>query len=126
MSGIAQDIKTGIKGVRGAGDALRGGLMEATDEVFDNNQRHPTTQQSELENKTISAKGKADMKGVDNMLARHEQHHEAAKDQAAIDRHGTAAARSGAGVGGQAGTAGAAAPTNPQGFGNTGNGLGGL
>ncbi|KAI8949789.1 hypothetical protein F4801DRAFT_580049 [Xylaria longipes] len=78
-SKIVDDVKTGIKGIRGAGDALRGNLMGATDQAFDNNQNHPETQASELKHQTIAQKGKADMQAVDDRLASREQEREARK-----------------------------------------------
>jgi hypothetical protein len=76
---IIDDVKTGLKGIRGAGDALRGGVMEATDQAFDNNQNHPETQASELKNRTITEKGKSDMQAVDDRLADREREREAQK-----------------------------------------------
>ncbi|KAI3317384.1 hypothetical protein HD806DRAFT_372318 [Xylariaceae sp. AK1471] len=76
---IVDDVKTGLKGIRGAGDALRGGVMEATDQAFDNNQNHPQTQASELKNRSLAEKGKSDMQAVDDRLADREREHEAKK-----------------------------------------------
>ncbi|KAI1750498.1 hypothetical protein F4782DRAFT_509259 [Xylaria castorea] len=78
-SKIVEDVKTGMKGIRGAGDALRGNLMQATDQAFDNSQNHPQTQASELKNQTLAQKGKTDMQAVDDRLATREQEHEARK-----------------------------------------------
>ncbi|KAI2615313.1 hypothetical protein GGR54DRAFT_642333 [Hypoxylon sp. NC1633] len=72
MSKIVDDVKTGIKGIRGAGDAIRGGVLEATDQTFDNNQNHPETQASQAKNRAITEKGKQDVRSVDDMLARRE------------------------------------------------------
>ncbi|KAJ8112299.1 hypothetical protein ONZ43_g5425 [Nemania bipapillata] len=96
---IVDDVKTGLKGIRGAGDALRGNLMQAADQAFDNNQNHPTTQASELKNQTIAEKGKKDIQALDERLARHEQEREARKqDQAAAGLAGNgASARKGTG-----------------------------
>jgi len=76
---IVDDVKTGLKGIRGAGDALRGEMMAATDQAFDNNQNHPETKASELKNETIREKGKADMQAVDDRLAAREREREAEK-----------------------------------------------
>ncbi|KAI0424726.1 hypothetical protein F5Y09DRAFT_129709 [Xylaria sp. FL1042] len=76
---VVDDLKTGIKGIRGAGDALRGSLMDAADQAFDNNQNHPETQASKLEHQTITEKGKRDMQTIDDRLAQHEQKRKAAK-----------------------------------------------
>ncbi|KAK8109699.1 hypothetical protein PG999_007836 [Apiospora kogelbergensis] len=75
MSKLVSDIKSGIKGVQGAGDAIRGSAMEVTDQALDNNGNHPQTQLSQAKNRSITEKGKQDMAGVDHMVARHEQKH---------------------------------------------------
>ncbi|KAF3055115.1 hypothetical protein GL218_07729 [Daldinia childiae] len=72
MSKLINDVKTGIKGIRGAGDAIRGEAMEVTDQVFDNNPNHPETQTAQTKNRTIAEKGKQDVKNVDNMFAQRE------------------------------------------------------
>ncbi|KAI1391761.1 uncharacterized protein F4822DRAFT_104893 [Hypoxylon trugodes] len=71
MSKIVEDVKTGIKGIRGVGDAIRGEVLDATDQAFDN-KNHPETQSSQLKNRTIAEKGKQDVRNVDDMLARRE------------------------------------------------------
>ncbi|KAI1818626.1 hypothetical protein GGS20DRAFT_527989 [Poronia punctata] len=76
---IIDDVKTGAKGIRGAGDTLRGEMMAATDQMFDNNQNHPQTQASEVKNESISQKGKADMQAVDDRLANREREHKEEK-----------------------------------------------
>ncbi|KAI1279021.1 hypothetical protein F5Y07DRAFT_360201 [Xylaria sp. FL0933] len=81
---VVDDVKTGIKGIRGAGDALRGSLMDATDQAFDNKQNHPETQASQLKNQTLTEKGKREMQAVDDRLAQHEQKREATK----LNQHG--------------------------------------
>ncbi|TRX90924.1 hypothetical protein FHL15_008129 [Xylaria flabelliformis] len=78
-SKIIEDVKTGMKGIRGAGDSLRGNMMQAADQAFDNNQNHPQTQASELKNQALAQKGKQDMQAVDDRLAAREQEHEARK-----------------------------------------------
>ncbi|KAI1363153.1 hypothetical protein F5Y08DRAFT_310342 [Xylaria arbuscula] len=91
---IVEDVKTGLKGIRGAGDALRGSVMEATDQAFDNQQNHPQTQTSELKNETIAEKGKRDMQAVDDRLASHEQKKEARKmNETGLASNGAGAAR---------------------------------
>ncbi|KAH9905260.1 hypothetical protein F4778DRAFT_729201 [Xylariomycetidae sp. FL2044] len=72
MSNLINDVKTGLKGVRGAGDAVRGELMQATDQAFDKNPSHPTTQASQSKNQAIAEKGKQDVRKVDDMAARRE------------------------------------------------------
>lgn len=75
MTGIIDDVKSGLKGIRGAGDAIRGTAMEKTDEVFDNDNNHPQTQLSQAQHRGIIEKGKQDIAGTDHMVARHEQKH---------------------------------------------------
>ncbi|KAI0010814.1 hypothetical protein F4779DRAFT_616255 [Xylariaceae sp. FL0662B] len=83
MSKILDDVKTGLKGIRGAGDAIRGSVMEATDEAFDNNRNHPQTQATQAKNRALTEKGKQDVQGVDNMLAQHEWDRKAQQQPAA-------------------------------------------
>ncbi|KAK8023913.1 hypothetical protein PG993_011979 [Apiospora rasikravindrae] len=75
MSKIVDDVKSGLKGIRGAGDAIRGSAMEVTDQAFDNNSNHPQTQLAQAKNHNIAEKGKQDIAGTDHMVARHEQKH---------------------------------------------------
>ncbi|KAI1407891.1 hypothetical protein F5Y13DRAFT_120846 [Hypoxylon sp. FL1857] len=72
MSKIVDDVKTSLKGVRGAGDAIRGEVLEAADQAFDNNQTHPETQASKTKNRAIAEKGKQEVRNVDDMFARRE------------------------------------------------------
>lgn len=72
MSKLVDDVKSGLKGVRGAGDAIRGEVLKATDQTFEKNPDHPTTVESRTENEAIAEKGKRDLQGADEMLARHE------------------------------------------------------
>ncbi|KAI0975659.1 hypothetical protein F4678DRAFT_417962 [Xylaria arbuscula] len=91
---IVDDVKTGLKGIRGAGDALRGSVLDAADQAFDNKQNHPETQASELKNQTITEKGKRDIQAVDDRLANHEQKRDARKsNQAGLAGNGAGAAR---------------------------------
>ncbi|KAI1189189.1 hypothetical protein F5B17DRAFT_218925 [Nemania serpens] len=97
-SKIIDDVKTGVQGIRGAGDALRGNLMKATDQAFDSGSSNnsnkrgalgdPTTQAAELKNQAIADKGKRDIDAADEMLARREREREASK----LDREARAAA----------------------------------
>ncbi|KAK7972676.1 hypothetical protein PG988_006810 [Apiospora saccharicola] len=73
MSGIINDVKSGLKGIRGAGDAIRGTAMEKTDQAFDNDAKHPQTQLSQAQHRDIIEKGKQDIAGTDHMVGRHEQ-----------------------------------------------------
>ncbi|KAF4975739.1 hypothetical protein FZEAL_7515 [Fusarium zealandicum] len=72
MSKLVQDVKSGLKGIRGAGDAIRGEALEATDKAFNPNPTNPSAIEAQAENKGISQKGKHDMKGADEMFARRE------------------------------------------------------
>ncbi|RSL68792.1 hypothetical protein CEP53_002498 [Fusarium sp. AF-6] len=72
MSKLVDDVKSGLKGIRGAGDAIRGEVLKATDQAFEKNPDHPTTVESRTENEAITEKGKKDLRGADEMLARHE------------------------------------------------------
>ncbi|KAF5656987.1 hypothetical protein FCIRC_13421 [Fusarium circinatum] len=72
MSKIIDDVKTGLKGIRGAGDAIRGEALDATDQVFDTDPKHPETLKDSADNRAIADKGKQDMRGVDDMIARRE------------------------------------------------------
>ncbi|KUI71499.1 hypothetical protein VM1G_07047 [Cytospora mali] len=92
---VAQDIKAGLKGIRGAGEAIRGGTLEATDELFDNSPNHPETQASKLENRSIMEKGKQDLRGADNAIGQ---------------RHGVAAAGGASAAQTVRGSQGTAAP----------------
>lgn len=99
MSNFLDDVNTGLKGIRGAGDALRGELMEAVDQTFDNNPSHPTTAAVTNKHHTIAEKGKADISAADEMVARHEQAHrekKAAKTGAAGAAFSNSGAQTGA------------------------------
>ncbi|RMJ13508.1 hypothetical protein CDV36_006857 [Fusarium kuroshium] len=72
MSKLVDDVKSGLKGIRGTGDAIRGEVLKATDQAFEKNPDHPTTVESRTENEAIAEKGKKDLRGADEMLARHE------------------------------------------------------
>ncbi|KAI1330006.1 hypothetical protein F5Y16DRAFT_396872 [Xylariaceae sp. FL0255] len=80
---VIDDVKTSLKGIKGAGDAIRGEVLAATDQVLDT--KHDThaqaTQQStsEFKNRAVAEEGKRDMQAVDDMVARREQEHEAKK-----------------------------------------------
>ncbi|KAL1873239.1 hypothetical protein Daus18300_004059 [Diaporthe australafricana] len=79
-SKIAEDVKAGLKGIRGAGEAVRGGAMEATDELLDQNPNHPQTQVSETKNQSIKEKGKQQLASADDTIGRH---HGTTRSQAA-------------------------------------------
>lgn len=71
MSKVADDVKAGLKGIRGAGEAVRGGAMEATDELLDRNPDHPQARASETENQAIKEKGKRQLASADNTIGHH-------------------------------------------------------
>ncbi|CAM1505898.1 Fc.00g115350.m01.CDS01 [Cosmosporella sp. VM-42] len=75
MSKIVDDVKSGLKGIRGAGDELRGNLLEATDQTFERDQNNPETLAREGKHRAIAEKGKQDISGADDMLARREWEH---------------------------------------------------
>lgn len=72
MSSLIDDVKSGIKGIHGAGEAIRGKTLEATDQVFDKNPTHPETVVKQQDNRNIAEKGKQDIRGADETLARRE------------------------------------------------------
>ncbi|KAF4956136.1 hypothetical protein FSARC_11666 [Fusarium sarcochroum] len=72
MSKLVDDVKSGLKGIRGAGDALRGEVLDATDKAFDTNPNDPSTLKTQADNRGIAEKGKRDLKGADEMFARRE------------------------------------------------------
>lgn len=69
MSHIVDDVKSGLKGIRGAGDVVRGSLMEATDNTFE---PEGTVVPQQNKNAAVKEKGKQDIKGADEMISRHE------------------------------------------------------
>lgn len=90
MSKVVQDVKAGLKGIRGAGEAIRGDAMEAADELLDQNPNHPQTKASETKNQAIKEKGKQQLAGADDAIGHH--HGTRSKTAAATAaRNGTAA-----------------------------------
>ncbi|KAF3766487.1 hypothetical protein M406DRAFT_277387 [Cryphonectria parasitica EP155] len=72
MVKAVEDIKSGLKGIKGAGDAIRGTAMEATDELFDQGSNHPQTAASQTKNRALADKGMQEAKAADsNIGARH-------------------------------------------------------
>lgn len=67
MSKIVDDVKSGLKAVRGAGDTLRGSSMKVTDQALNNSGNHPETVTSQAKNRTLAEKGKQDMKMADEV-----------------------------------------------------------
>ncbi|KAI9148863.1 hypothetical protein HJFPF1_10906 [Paramyrothecium foliicola] len=84
MSKLVEDIKSGLKGVKGAGDALRGEAMDATDQAFDNNHGDPSVTASRTKNRTIAEKGKADMHQMDEDIASREWDRKRQHESAAV------------------------------------------
>ncbi|KIW86851.1 uncharacterized protein Z519_12472 [Cladophialophora bantiana CBS 173.52] len=82
---IVDDIKSGLHGIHGAGDALRGGAMEALDSVFNKHQ-------GEERNREITERGLAEMRGTENRFEeryhQHEAHHAGAEHGVGHDHHG--------------------------------------
>ncbi|KAH6884409.1 hypothetical protein B0T10DRAFT_130632 [Thelonectria olida] len=72
MSRLVDDVKTTLKGVKGAGDAVRGDLLDATDKAFEKDPTDPTSVAKNTKNQAIREKGKQDVRNVDEMVARHE------------------------------------------------------
>jgi hypothetical protein len=72
MSRLGRDIKAGVKGLHGVGETIRGTFNEAADQIFDSKQKRPHTQSSQLNNRAIIEKGKAEIDGADEMIARYE------------------------------------------------------
>ena len=72
MSKLVEDVKSGLKGVRGAGDAIRGSVLEATDQAFEKNPHDPDSVAHQQQNHAITEKGKQDIRGADEMIARRE------------------------------------------------------
>lgn len=76
MSKLVDDVKSGLKGIRGAGDTLRGEFLEATDNAFEKDPNNPQTIAKQEENRALEQKGRDDMRGADEMIARREWEHE--------------------------------------------------
>lgn len=68
MSKVVEDVKSGLKGLRGAGDAIRGSTMEAADELFDQGANHPQSAASQTKNRALAEKGAQDVKTADQSI----------------------------------------------------------
>lgn len=68
---MTDNIKTGLKGIRGAGDVIRGEALDAADRVFDN-PNHPASQANTGKNRTIAERGRQDLRDADEAFARRE------------------------------------------------------
>ncbi|KAI6086444.1 hypothetical protein F4821DRAFT_259910 [Hypoxylon rubiginosum] len=72
MSKIVHDFITAIKGIRGAGDTIRGEVMDATDRVFDNKFNHKETEEAQAKNRALAEKGRQEMRDADLLIGRHD------------------------------------------------------
>lgn len=77
MSKIVEDVRSGLKGIKGAGDAIRGTTMEATDQLFDQGSNHPQTAASQEKNRTLAEKGMQEARLADRNIG--QRHGPAAK-----------------------------------------------
>ncbi|KAJ9609349.1 hypothetical protein H2200_005676 [Cladophialophora chaetospira] len=66
--GIVNDIKSGLHGIHGAGEAIRGGAMEALDGVFHK-------KEGEAKNREIYERGAAEMRGTEHRLEGQQSQH---------------------------------------------------
>lgn len=66
--GLVSDIKSGLHGIHGAGEALRGGAMEALDGVFHK-------REGEARNREITERGLAEMRGTEERFEERTHHH---------------------------------------------------
>jgi hypothetical protein len=62
--GVLGDVKSALKGVKGAGDTIRGTFNESVDTAFHE-------REGEAKNKAIKEKGIADMEGTDAHFSKH-------------------------------------------------------
>jgi hypothetical protein len=66
---FTDDVKSAFRGIRGAGDAIRGTAMEAVDTAAD-------SKEGEARNHALAQKGVNDMEGADQRFGqRREEHH---------------------------------------------------
>ncbi|KAI1765665.1 hypothetical protein GGR53DRAFT_254138 [Hypoxylon sp. FL1150] len=72
MSKYIQDFITAIKGIRGAGDTIRGEVMDATDRVFANKFNHKETEEAQAKNRALAQKGRQEMRDADLLIGRHD------------------------------------------------------
>ena len=88
MTRIVDDVKTGLKGIKGAGDTLRGGAMEAVDATFENRGNADAAAAAHGRNQGLMEKGRQDLGHVDQAISEHERR--AAGDP--VNPHGRGAA----------------------------------
>jgi hypothetical protein len=66
---FTDDIKSGLRGIRGAGDAIRGTAMDAVDTAAD-------SKEGEAHDRALVEKGVGDMRGMDQRFTdRRAEHH---------------------------------------------------
>lgn len=68
MSKITDDIRAGLKGIRGAGDVIRGKAMEAADNLFDPKTHETETNASKARNRALADQGVQDIKDADRVI----------------------------------------------------------
>lgn len=87
--GVLGDVKSALKGVKGAGDGIRGAVNESIDTAFHQNE-------GVAKNKAIKDKGVAEMENTDAHFTKHQgvgstattgQHSIASTANAPIDQH---------------------------------------
>lgn len=114
MSNIAQDIKSGLKGIKGAGDAVRGSVLQAGDEIFDpKGSNHPDTAAAHAKNRAIAEKGAAEARAADNDIGA--RHGPGSKNTATSHAVGGQTGVGSTGTTGMGSTTGTAAPTSTHG-----------
>ncbi|KAI0018035.1 hypothetical protein F4780DRAFT_752970 [Xylariomycetidae sp. FL0641] len=74
MSKLIDDAKTGLKGIRGAGDALRGGAMGALDQAVHTRENAPETAAAQQKNAAITERGAAEMQQAENAFESRRNH----------------------------------------------------
>ncbi|KAI1610443.1 hypothetical protein EDD36DRAFT_326278 [Exophiala viscosa] len=60
--GVLGDVKSALKGIKGAGDTIRGTVNESVDTAFDD-------KQGQVENRAVKEKGEADVNAADQRLS---------------------------------------------------------
>ncbi|OAA63416.1 hypothetical protein SPI_03579 [Niveomyces insectorum RCEF 264] len=72
MSQLVDSVKDGLKRVRGAGDAIRGEFMEASDKALETDPNHAQAAASQSKHHALAQKGLEDMSGRSAMSTRQE------------------------------------------------------
>lgn len=76
---IGDQIRSGLKGIHGAGEAIRGTAMEEVDKALD---PKSSSRVGASENQAVAEKGKADMKVADDTLGHNHGVHSGAANTA--------------------------------------------